>query len=116
MYSRTSSDTLKLRRLITSLRETGSDLAGELEDQSASFFTGVQVVRSNNANRVRFESDEEDETEFSTHTETLSRHRKTIIAPSLAPARSCGGEDHEREEEEERKRRRRMRNCEKKCE
>ena len=76
MYSRTSSDTLKLRRLITSLKETGSDLAGQLENQSASFFTGVQVVRSNNANTVRFESDdEEDQGEFSTHTETLRRHR-----------------------------------------
>ena len=60
MYSRTASDSLKLRRLITSLKETGSDLAGQLEDQSTSFFTGVQVVRSNNANRVRFDSDEED--------------------------------------------------------
>ena len=75
MYSRTASDSLKLRRLITSLKETGSDLASQLEDQSASFFTGVQVVRSNNANRVRFDSDEEDNDEFSCHTETIRRHR-----------------------------------------
>ena len=79
MYSRTASDSLKLRRLITSLKETGSDLAGQLEDQSASFFTGVQVVRSNNANRVRFDSDEEDNDEFSSHTETIRRHRARAV-------------------------------------
>ena len=44
MYSRTSnSDTLKLRRLITSLHETNSELAGQLEAQSTSYITGVQV-------------------------------------------------------------------------
>lgn len=70
MYSRTSSDTLKLRRLITSLRDTGSDLAVQLENQSQSFFTGVQIVRSNNANTVRFDSDDEsDYNEFNKHAE-----------------------------------------------
>ena len=47
-YSRTSSDTLKLRRLITSLKTSGSDLATKLEDQSAQIFGGVQIVRSDN--------------------------------------------------------------------
>ena len=47
-YSRTNSDTLKLRRLITSLKTSGSDLATKLEDQSAQIFSGVQIVRSDN--------------------------------------------------------------------
>ena len=47
-YSRTSSDTLKLRRLITSLKTSGSDLATKLKYQSAQIFSGVQIVRSNN--------------------------------------------------------------------
>ena len=84
MYSRTASDSLKLRRLITSMKETGSDLASHLEDQSASFFTGVQVVRSNNANRVRFDSDEEDNDEFSSHTETIRRHRGKGHNPNIS--------------------------------
>merc|ERR1711868_13451 len=77
MYSRTSSDTLKLRRLITSLRDTGSELAGQLENQSQSFFTGVQIVRSNNANTVRFDSDDEsDYNEFNKHAESIREKRR----------------------------------------
>ena len=75
MYSRTSSDTLKLRRLITSLKETGSDLASQLENQSTTFFSGVQIVRSNNPNKIRFDSDDEED-EFDKHTESIHQKRK----------------------------------------
>merc|ERR1719397_793666 len=60
MYSRTASDTLKLRRLINSLKDRGSELASELEHQSAAVFNGVQIVKSNNRSTQRFDSDDED--------------------------------------------------------
>ena len=79
MYSRTSSDTLKLRRLITSLKETGSELGGQLENQSNSYITGVQIVRSNNRNTVRFDSDEEDDNnEINIHAESIRMERSRV--------------------------------------
>ena len=50
MSYRTRSDTLKLRRQIRNLKESGSDLADDLERESASFLGGVQIVRTRNKN------------------------------------------------------------------
>merc|ERR1712106_928405 len=78
-YSRTSSDTLKLRRLITSLKTSGSDLAIKLEDQSAQIFSGVQIVRSNDPcipKQANFDSDNEEETsEFLGHADYIRKQK-----------------------------------------
>lgn len=39
-----------MRRQIRNLKESGSDLADDLERESASFLGGVQIVRTRNKN------------------------------------------------------------------
>jgi len=80
---KTSSDTLKLRRLINNLKESGSELGVELEGQAGAFFSGVQIVTSKEKTRAQeaFSSDEEDggkegdRSEIWEHTNFLTRQR-----------------------------------------
>ena len=103
MYSRTSSDTLKLRRLITSLKETGSELGGQLEDQSNSYITGVQIVKSNNRNTVRFDSDDEEgDNEFNIHAENIRKERSKagkVDQPQCGVKIDCWEEENRRLEQ-----------------
>merc|ERR1712080_619782 len=91
---RTQSDTLKLRRLISNLKDSGSELGSELEDRAGTFFAGVQIVRTGTGRRgegqERFSSDEDtgDESEYVAHTEFLRRKKE---------------EDERRRKEEERR-------------
>ena len=50
MSYRTQSDTLKLRRQIRNLKESGSELGDDLEISANSFLSGVQIVRTRNKN------------------------------------------------------------------
>merc|ERR1711962_1029127 len=76
---RTQSDTLKLRRLISNLKDSGSELGSELEERAGTFFAGVQIVRTGERRRQiqdQFSSDEdagEDESEFMVHADFLRR-------------------------------------------
>jgi len=77
-YRRSNSDTFKLRRLISSLKDSGSELGDHLEGQAGQFFGGVHIVRSKNPLRqeVKYDSDEEEvENDFVNHTNYIRKQK-----------------------------------------